>query len=64
MEITYPPKLKKSTNLQEEIKIKVEIRAQNNKWQEESGGLFGLKKIKFLWMRTKYLDRNRRYCPY
>ena len=44
METVYPPHTKKSSNLLEELSLEVETRKLNNEWQEESKGLFGLKK--------------------
>jgi len=43
-ETIYPPHTKKSINIIEELILEAEIRKQNDEWQEESKGLFGLKK--------------------
>ena len=40
----HPLHTKKSTNHVEELILEAETRKQNNEWQEQSMGLFGLKK--------------------
>ena len=37
MEIAYPPKTKKSSNIFKDLKLNT----QNNEWQKETNGLFG-----------------------
>ena len=43
-EMIYPPHTKKSFNIIEELIFEAETRKLNDEWQEESKGLFGLKK--------------------
>ena len=44
METIYPPHTKKSVNIMEELILEAETRRNNNEQQEQSLGLFGLKK--------------------
>ena len=65
MEIACLRQTKKSSNILEDLKFEVELRAQNNEWQEESGGLFGLKKDTVSLDENEilgWLDRNEFTC--
>ena len=53
LSIAYPPQTKRSGNIVEDVKSQVELRSLNNEWQEESGGLFGLKED------NQSLDKNK-----
>ena len=44
METTYPSQTKKWNNIIEELILEAELTKQNDEWQEESKGLFVLKK--------------------